>query len=592
MGYEVKINFGINHEKQSSSNANQVSQLRRALLMGCAYLPAVPLLTMLGGCNEGGNGTQEAVTTSTTFDIPPPPPSDVPATQGLSIPLPPYKTTDPLPGSTAVPTGSTATPPGENDAALGGIDAAFQQTDFTPGPIGMAPSGLANPGSMEGKTWRPPAPSWPKKVGIYNLEYNSFSQVSARGAKEDMGTYLKRSLDNRFALFYRAMVKAFEKHPPKEFEVSFFTAPEFYWNVPWGDFLTEDELKNSADLFLDTVKANVRTLISKFPASLYGHIVLLPGTVAALKPNPNIKPTGSGASKIKVVYEAFNYLTCTHNLPLDDSDYPRPAYMIWPKRVVSSIDFIDGRNCTYSVAALPKNPVNTHLTDSVEKCLLSDKGDLTIYIKFVTSTVGQSFDAHDQPFPKLPEGNAPAKKFHNDIIDGLPFGIDICLDYAMASVQKDTFRMAQLEDQTFKLDFVIAAGMSLDTATYLKTKHVQYAIHNDGIVSTSESSPLFSTIWKLNHQPTGSPTFTTLVPLDAKKEIDTKNGVVSVFDQKLKLPIASPLAGIPEIKDKMNDVNVRIWSLDIDNSDKPGAALVASNPGVNTTLVETIQFME
>ncbi|UXN64562.1 hypothetical protein N8E89_01470 [Phyllobacterium sp. A18/5-2] len=42
----------------------------------------------------------------------------------------------------------------------------------------------------------------------------------------------------------------------------------------------------------------------------------------------------------------------------------------------------------------------------------------------------------------------------------------------------------------------------------------------------------------------------------------------------------------------MNDVNVRIWSLDIDNSDKPGAALVASNPGVNTTLVETIQFME
>jgi len=42
-------------------------------------------------------------------------------------------------------------------------------------------------------------------------------------------------LDNRFALVYRAMVTAFAKHSPKEFDVSFFTAPEFYWNVPFGD---------------------------------------------------------------------------------------------------------------------------------------------------------------------------------------------------------------------------------------------------------------------------------------------------------------------------------------------------------------------
>ena len=35
--------------------------------------------------------------------------------------------------------------------------------------------------------------------------------------------------------------------------------------------------------------------------------------------------------------------------------------------------------------------------------------------------------------------------FNNELIEGLPFGINICLDYAVASTTTDKYRMAQLK---------------------------------------------------------------------------------------------------------------------------------------------------
>jgi hypothetical protein len=466
-----------------------------------------------------------------------------------------------------------------------------------------------------------PAKPTKMKVGIYDLEYNSFTQVSARRqvpegtrgsisfadpadptktiAYENMGTYLKRSLDNRFALVYRAMVAAFAKHPPTEFDVSFFTAPEFFWNVPWSDFLNEVELQVSTDIYLDTVTANSRTLISKFPASQYGNIVLLPGTVAALKPNPGtLTLDGDFAATTKMIYDAHNKLVCTHNLPLDDKAHPRPAYMIWPKRVVSWIDFIDeanGENCDTGVTNLMPNPANLNLDNSTLECSL--RQGLSVTIAYVTSSVGQSFDS---------KGKLLSKSFQNDIVDGLPFGIDICLDYAAASVQKDQSRMAQLDERKFKLDFLLSAGMSLDPTNYANTPYIQYAVHNDGIISSNETSSnydtidwdtidwdtvdwdtlmlsynLYSNVVKINYdRQQNNISLDKLPALDADSPYDDKKGLIAVDESSdYAAPKDADATGIPKILDPMNPANVRIWSLDVDISDTSSSSdtIIASN---------------
>ncbi len=556
-GIFMKINFGTG--RKPSSNTDQISQLRRKLLMGCAWLPAAPLLAMLGGCNEGD--TRDAGTS--TFRSGPEVP---PANQSLNIGLPPYKTTDILPP-----------PPNQKTDAQTTVE------------VTHIPE-------------QPPAPSKPKKVGIYSLQYNSFTQVSTRKtvkagthrsisviAPDQNGTtklityesiedYLKRALDNRLALVYRAMVTAFEKHSPKEFDVSFFTVPEFFWNVPFGDFWTEAELQASTDLYLETVTRNARTLISKFPASQYGHIVLLPGTVAALKPSFNVlKPDGTTGT----IYNAANHLVCTHNLPVNDKNYPRPAYMIWPKRVVSSIDYIDeanGGSCKRSIADLDKNPINPGVNNVLKECILNTKNGLTVRIEYVSSSVAQSFDS---------QGKLLSNSFQNDIIDGLPFGIDICLDYSEASVQNDEFRIAQLDEREFKLDFLIAAGMFLNVKNYANTPYIQYAIRNEGYSGTTGQTEVWKLTYDENKKTMSSKNAT---PLDAKSAFDVEKGFIPVdqTDAFVETP------GIPKILDKMNPGNVRIWSLDIDAQDATGAAdaLVASNPPATMTKKSEIQIIK
>lgn len=70
------------------------------------------------------------------------------------------------------------------------------------------------------------------------------------------------------------------------------------------------------------------------------------GTIAVLKPSVNIfNKDGSDASTDKnPILEATNHLVCVHNLSLND-EHQRPAYMVWPKRTVSWIDFIGDRRC-------------------------------------------------------------------------------------------------------------------------------------------------------------------------------------------------------------------------------------------------------
>lgn len=572
--------------RKPACNADQPSPMRRRILKACAYLPTAPLLAMLGGCDNSG---ETLIGDASTFSPEQLKAIETEVTKRLNLRIPPFSTTDPV-----------KLPENKLDTLTTG------SVDVTHVPD------------------KAPAPSKPKKVGIYSLQYNSFTQVSTRrevpegtpgsvkvanpakaalaeeAAKlgesafgmgsisipdtmiiEDIETYLKRALDNRFALLYRAMVTSFQKHPPKEFDVSFFTAPEFYWNVPFGDFVTEAELQVAGDICQAIVTNNVKTLISKFPASQYGSIVLLPGTIATLKATTDaVKSDGSPVDG--TVYIASNHLTCTHNLPLNDNTYPRPAYMIWPKRAVSWIDFIDefveGYTCQDGNQLMP-NPAHPGLDNPIKHCLLSDKSGLEVRIERVSSSLAQSFDIN---------GNLLSSKFNNRIVEDLPFGIDICLDYLVADLQRDPIRFKQLDEQEFKLDFLIAAGLGLRESNYATTPFIQYAIRNEGYAGTTGSTQVMKLSWtKGIGKRLGVLSSKYLDPLDVDNQL--KGSIAVDQTDAFVAPKNADTKDIPNILDEMNSGIVRIWSLDVD---KPAEGLVASKTAPIKTADKTIQFIE
>ncbi|MBZ9601693.1 hypothetical protein [Phyllobacterium chamaecytisi] len=571
--------------RPSARDTDQPSPMRRRILKACAYLPTAPLLAMLGGCDgdSGGSGLSGDTSTFTPEQLKA---IETEVTKRLNLRIPPFSTTDPV-----------KLPENKLDTLTTGSVEVTHVPD------------------------KAPAPSKQKKVGIYSLQYNAFTQISTR-KKAPVGTpegdalaatpgsveftvadpnddtqtittiyegiepYLKRALENRFALVYRAMVTGFQKHSPKEFDVSFFTAPEFYWNVPFSDFLNEAELQVAGDICQGIVTNNVKTLISKFPANQYGNVVMLPGTIATLKATTDaVKSDGTPVGD--TVYIASNHLTCTHNLPLNDSKYPRPAYMIWPKRAVSGIDYIDEfvkRNrCGDDGNELMPNPAHPGLRNPIMDCLLSKKSGLTVLIEHVSSSLAQSFDIN---------GNLLSSKFNNRIVEDLPFGVDICLDYIEADVQRDPVRMRQLDEQNFKLDFLIAAGMGLSTSNYANTPFIQYAIRNEGYSGTTGKTE----VWKLNwtkgtERSLGKLSKDDVAPLDAASASDTKAGEITVdLTAAFIAPKDADTTGIPNILDEMNAGIVKVWQLDVD---QPVEAVVASKTApVRAIADQTIQFIK
>ena len=572
--------------RKPARDTDQPSPMRRRILKACAYLPTAPLLAMLGGCDDNGSAL---VGDTSTFTPGQEQTIEAEVIRRLNLRIPPFSTTDPV-----------KLPENKLDTLTTG------SVDVTHVPD------------------KAPALSKPKKVGIYSLQYDSFTQISTRrevpegtpgsvkvanpakaalaeeAAKlgesafgigsisipdtiiiESIETYLRRALDNRFALLYRAMVTAFQKHPPKEFDVSFFTAPEFYWNVPFSDFLDGSELQAAADLCQKTVTQNARTLIAKFPASQYGTIVLLPGTIATVKQTKEaVKADGTPVGE--TTYLASNHLTCTHNLPLDDTKYPRPAYMIWPKRMVSHIDF---GSCDYGDDGLLPNPAHLGKFNPFVTCALTTDGVMIpIKIEHVSSSRAQSFDT---------DGRLLSNRFNNKIVEDLPFGVDICLDYSSASIQQDPVRISQLDEQNFKLDFLISAGMTLGIDNYANTPFIQYAIHNEGIGGWAE-------VWKLNWtkgtgNDLGTMDYTDLPALvsgdqnQQNAEKSEKDIILVDGSDAFVAPKDADTKDIPNILDEMNPSTVKIWLLDVD---KPAEALVASKTAPTKTADKTIQFIK
>ncbi len=276
-------------------------------------------------------------------------------------------------------------------------------------------------------------------VSIASLRQPTFkSQFSQpRLRSQSIRDYLTGELSRRVEYVRRKIVVAAKTARDDHGGTAclFFTMPEFFWNIPWHEVRSEEELHDLNSAYLETVSDCVVALMSDLPMEHYGKIVLLAGSCATL-----IK-VGEGESGY---YDVINYLLTVTN---KEYQVDMPLMSMWPKRYVSGIDF--GKNVGSK--------------DGYWFFKLFD--EVVVKVREVSSVRAEHsyFGGY--------EG-----KFINSLVPGCPFGINLCLDYA---VLKDGERDKEIELAGAKIDFLIACGMSFDYGKRHPSS-VQYSIRNDG----------------------------------------------------------------------------------------------------------------
>jgi hypothetical protein len=277
-------------------------------------------------------------------------------------------------------------------------------------------------------------------LSIASLRQPTFkSQLShPRMPEKSILDYLDDELAERAYLVRRKIKNAAKAAREKHGEAAciFFTLPEFFWNIPWHQVRSEDELHELCSAYLEKVPECVALLISELPVEQYGKIVLLAGSCATL-----IK-VGEGEASY---YDVINYV-----LTITNKEYEAdiPLMSMWPKRYVSGIDF------------------GEHVGAEDGYWLFKLFDEVVVRVKGVSSV-----QAEHSYFGGY-EG-----KFINSLVPGCPFGINLCLDYEM---MKDGERDREIELAGAKIDFLIACGMDFNYGK-LHPSSVQYVIRNDGM---------------------------------------------------------------------------------------------------------------
>jgi hypothetical protein len=217
----------------------------------------------------------------------------------------------------------------------------------------------------------------------------------------------------------------------------FFTLPELFWNIPWREVKSEEELQELTTAYLDKVSESVSSLVEDLPIERYGKVVVLAGSCATL-----IK-VGEGESSY---HEAINYLLVIAN---KDFDFSSTLISMWPRRHISGMDF------------------GPHVGYETGFWYFKLSGEFVVKVR-ETSSISAEFSYHDDYSEDF---------FTNSQVDGCPFGINLSLDYELV---KKGQRDEEIEIPEVKLDFLIACGMPF--SDYRKYPlSVQYAIRNDGM---------------------------------------------------------------------------------------------------------------
>lgn len=277
-------------------------------------------------------------------------------------------------------------------------------------------------------------------VGIASLRHPTFDLnfSNVRAPRQSITDYVSSELDVRVDYVRRklelAALAAREKYP--ESACLFFTLPEFFWNVPWREVDSEEELHELTTAYLEKVPAYVRSLMVDLPVAQFGKIVLLAGSCATL-----IK-AGEGEGSY---YDVINYLLSMTN---KEYEVDTPLMSMWPKRHVSSIDF--GNNVAFE---------NGYWTFNLFDEVLVKVKDLS------------SVQAEHSYF------GGYGQTFVNSLVPGCPFGINLCLDYV---AQEEGERNGEIELVEAKIDFLIACGMQFNYFKRHPTS-IQFSIRNDGM---------------------------------------------------------------------------------------------------------------
>ena len=371
----------------------------------------------------------------------------------------------------ALPLGSTALlvacGGGSNGGGLSFVPVASEPPS-TPTSGTAPPAPAPAPVVMETPPVNPPPPKPVEKavknIRVLNFQTPTYTQPEGQRLKsEDIKTYTQRALQAKFALLRDALTAGLPKQSAPT-DLCYFVVPEFFWNVNWDAVQNEDDIKVFSTTCVIEVQKHVRALIALFPQEQYGKLALLPGTAQVLMKQivgapPAPPPAGKAvADKDLPPYEALNYVLVIDNFSKANPDGSRPISM-WPKRNVSGIDFD-----TYGRT--------TVMRDS-RKYWKVRLGPLNILVlQKSTTTAASHADGKE------------IKGFDNDPLGGVPFGVDVCLDYALAYTEQQYLRMSQIEDTNYIIDFLIACGMTADPSKHKYLPSVQYIVRNDGMNAT------------------------------------------------------------------------------------------------------------
>lgn len=372
----------------------------------------------------------------------------------------------------ALPLGSAALLAACGGGGNGG-GASFAPPALAPPPPPVAADSPPPPATaVEVPPVEPPPPKPVQKavknVRVLNLQTPTFTPpAQQRLASEDMKTYTQRVMQQKFALLRNALTEGLPKKSA-DADLCYFVVPEFFWNVNWDAVQNEDDIKVFSNTCVVEVQKHVRALIALFPQEQYGKLALLPGSAQVLT-KQLVDAIAAPLADDKSVYdrdlpsyEALNYVLVIDNFSEANPDGSRPIAM-WPKRNVSHIDFNAFRNTAGKAIEVTK------YDRGYWKVRL---GPFKILVLKQSTATAASL-----------AGGKEFKGFDNDPLGGVPFGVDVCLDYLSAYTDKDYTRRAQIEDTNYIIDFLIACGMTADPSTHKYLPSVQYIVRNDGMGS-------------------------------------------------------------------------------------------------------------
>lgn len=302
------------------------------------------------------------------------------------------------------------------------------------------------------------------RVQILSLQVTTPDTLSLRSANESILDFAKREIDRRRQQLIDRLRRSLTALKDHSFDpqVSFVTAAELYWNIPWSSVRNADELKQLGLFYRQSIQQQVRQIIRAFPVKQWGRLVLLPGTNALLTPS----------KKNPQRYEALNHVVAGNNFGPRFLQEP-PFISVWPKRNTALIDYL---GLSAQQAVEKDNELIIFDPETAPPELFEGDPPL-VFVYQLSDTMSAEVYELSTATAKHQRGCRLLPLFDNRMVPGLPFGIDICADVGLG-------RLDELLEPDVKLDFLIATGQPIPAGLELP-ESVQYLIRNDGRAGTS-----------------------------------------------------------------------------------------------------------